>query len=456
MCYQQSSNPEDKSMRRPSRPIRSLWYGLAVLALLLVALPRAARAQQGPPNEVPGQVEVKLAQASDLPGVAATFGLDPTPLSQFGSRPIYLLRILNGSSPDNLAAGMLHDQRVIYAEPNLLFQAPEARQAYSWAVGGDAGSYVAQWAPADMNLPAAQAVTRGAGITVAVLDTGVDANHPALAGHLLPGYDFVDMDGDPSEVGVPGQDLGYGHGTHVTGLVALAAPDARILPLRVLDPQGVGNIWVLTEALAYAMNPDGNPATHDGADVINLSLSIPIESQLLRDTLQAVTCATGAGGPSSMSCLAPDGRGAVVVEAAGNSGSTTPEYPAGDSIQGAISVGASTQSDTLASFSNRGSWVNVVAPGDHILSTIPGGLYATWSGTSMAAPLVAGVAALVRAAYPALTPSQVVQRIESTADNIGGPVPHHVNAAAALQPTGGSSGGSGSSGGGGSPGGSGN
>jgi subtilisin family serine protease len=420
---------------------------VAVLALLLAAFPHAAHAQQGPPNEVAGQIEVKLAQASDLPGVAASFGLDPTPLSQFGSRPIYLLSILNGASPDNLAASMLHDNRVIYAEPNMQFQAPEARQAYSWAVGGDAGSYVAQWAPADMQLPAAQTITRGAGITVAVLDTGVDVTHPALAGHLLPGYDFVDMDSDPSEVGVAGQDLGYGHGTHVAGLVALAAPDAKILPLRVLDPQGVGNIWVLTEALAYAMNPDGNPATPDGADVINLSLSIPIESQLLRDTLQAVTCANGSHGPSDISCLAPNGHGAVVVEAAGNSGSTTPEYPAGDSIQGAISVGASTQSDTLASFSNYGSWVAVAAPGDHILSTVPGGLYATWSGTSMAAPLVAGVAALVRAANPALNPAQVVQRLVSTADNIGGPVAHHVDAAAAMRPTGGS----GSSGGSGGP-----
>ena len=118
-------------------------------------------------------------------------------------------------------------------------------------------------------------------------------------------------------------------------------------------------------------------------------------------------------------------------------------------------MGASTQSDTLASFSNYGSWVNVAAPGDHILSTVPGGLYATWSGTSMAAPLVAGVAALVRAAYPTLNPAQVVQRIESTTDNIGGLVRQHVDAAAAVAPTGtsGAPGGSGSSGGSGSPGG---
>ncbi|HWE62867.1 MAG TPA: S8 family serine peptidase [Chloroflexota bacterium] len=424
-------------MYRLERSARTLCCGLAVLAALLGVLPRASHAQPGPPTLVPGEIEVQLAQASDLPAVAAAYGLDPTPLDQFGSRSIYLLRILSSASPNDLTASMLRDIRVVYAEPNLLFQSPEARQAYSWAVGGDAGSYVAQWAPAAMQLPAAQAVTRGADVTVAVLDTGDDLTHPALAGHLLPGYDFVDMDSDPSEVGVAGQDLGFGHGTHVAGLVALAAPDAKILPLRVLDQHGVGNIWVLTEALAYAMNPDGNPTTHDGADVINLSLTIPTESRLLRDTLRAVTCTDDQPSAEDIPCLAPDGHGAVVVEAAGNSGSTNPEYPAGDSIQGAITVGASTQSATLATFSNRGSWVNVAAPGDRILSSVPGGLYATWSGTSMAAPLVAGVAALVHAAYPTLDPAKVVQRIESTADNIGGPVSHLVDAAAALRPTGG-------------------
>ncbi len=422
-------------MRRLIQFARIPWCCLAAVAMLLGALPSAPRVLADSANLVPGEIEVQLTQADDLQGVAAAFSLDPTPLDQFGSRPIYLLRILNGAAPNNLAAALLQDNRVVNAEPNLLYQEPETRQAYSWAVGGDAGSYAAQWAPATMQLAQAQTISRGAGITVAVLDTGVDLSHPALIGHLVPGYDFVDMDSDPSEVGMAGQDLGYGHGTHVAGLVALAAPEAKILPLRVLDQHGVGNIWVLTEALAYAMDPDGDPATPDGAQVINLSLTIPTESKLLRDTIKAVICADGAMESSDIPCLVPDDRGAVVVEAAGNSGSTTPEYPAGDSLQGAITVGASTQSDTLASFSNRGSWVAVAAPGDHILSSVPGGLYATWSGTSMAAPLVAGEAALVRAAFPALEPAKVVQRIEDSADDIGGSVSKRVDAAAALSYT---------------------
>lgn len=108
---------------------------------------------------------------------------------------------------------------------------------------------------------AERAVERGAygqsraGVTVAVLDTGVDPNHPAFAGRLALGFDFVDFDADPREEGVAGVHAGYGHGTHVTGLIALVAPDAKIMPVRVLDQDGVGNIWVLAEGLLYASIP---------------------------------------------------------------------------------------------------------------------------------------------------------------------------------------------------------
>ena len=122
-----------------------------------------------------------------------------------------------------------------------------------------------------INLPAAQAISKGAGVKVAVLDTGIDKTHPLFAGKLLPGRDFVDNDNDPSEVGTSGVGA-YGHGTHVAGIVLMVAPDAKIIPIRVLDQNGVGNVWTLSKALNYAANPDGNPATDDGANIINLSL----------------------------------------------------------------------------------------------------------------------------------------------------------------------------------------
>jgi subtilisin family serine protease len=408
---------------------------VGLFALSAIAVPERARASETD-DYLSAEILLKLVRASDLPAVAAEYGLDPQPLSQFGTRPIYRLRILDAVSPDDKAERLLSDPqaRILYAEPNFLGQAPEGSARVTWSVGGDSGDFVAQWAQSRIRLPEAHTVTRGAGITVAVLDTGVDAAHAGLAGRLIPGFDFVDLDSDPGEVGSHEQNPTYGHGTHVAGLVALAAPEAKILPLRVLDVDGVGNTWVLAEALSFAMDPDGNPATSDGADVINLSLTTIERSRMIKDVMKAAICndniQTQSGG--DLPCFSPTGRGAVIVAAAGNNHSSRPEYPAGEGLNGSIAVGASTQYDSIAAFSNFGSWVRVAAPGEGILSSVPGGGYGTWSGTSMATPLVAGLAALVRAQYPSLKPAKVVQRIMDKAVDIRASVRYRIDAAAAL------------------------
>jgi subtilisin family serine protease len=128
----------------------------------------------------------------------------------------------------------------------------------------------------------------------------------------------------------------------------------------------------------------------------------------------------------------PNQRGAVVVAAAGNNGSDIPEYPAAEGVPGSLAVGASTRTDTLTSFSNHGSWVQVAAPGEDILSSIPGGGYAVWSGTSMATPLAAGEAALVLAANPGFSTVDVVAHVISKTEGINGPVPKRLDVAAAL------------------------
>jgi subtilisin family serine protease len=239
------------------------------------------------------------------------------------------------------------------------------------------------------------------------------------------------MDTDPSEVG--SLSIGpYGHGTHVAGLIALAAPAAKIIPIRVLDEKGLGNTWVLAEALAYAVDPDGNPATHDGADVINLSLSTLRRTRMLKRVLERACGGDTNSGENDFPVGNPN---LVVVAAAGNGGDFTEQYPAAENVDGLIAVAASTSKDGLASFSTRGSWIAVTAPGQGITSTVPGGKYAVWSGTSMAAPFVAAEAALIHAVFPKVGNKDITNHIEDTGRRIDGPVDVRIDFLKALTTT---------------------
>lgn len=432
-------------MRRTNLRFFSLL--MIVLALLwCVAMTHDARAQSPGEEYAPSEVIVKLSPGASLAEITRDYGLSPTPLDQFGSRPIYRLRILSSSVPPPQLANRLqndHRQRLIYAEPNFLMSAPEDN-GISWSDGDSTGGAGSQWFINMIRLPEALNATRGGGVRIAVLDTGVDATHPALAGRLLNGFDFVDFDADPSEVGIHPQNPTFGHGTHVAGLVAMVAPDARIIPVRVLDINGTGNIWVLAEALAFAANPDSNPNTDDGAHVINMSLGTPRRTELLTEIVAAVTCrgndndddddedCDDGSCATDNGCLAFRQGGAVVIASAGNTGNGTRIYPAAEGVAGSLAVGASNNSDGLASFSTRGPWIRVLAPGENILSSVPGGGYGVWSGTSMAAPLVAGEAALVLAKNQGMNSAQVVERIISTAQTINTSVPRRIDAAAAV------------------------
>jgi thermitase len=404
----------------------AIWQrGLTALLLLLGCTAPAVSAQVGdasPASYSPNEVLVKLSPSANPRAIAASHRLKTpqSPADQLDIQPIYRLQIGDGATPTAKAAELMSDPMVAYAEPNYIGELPEARQRSSWVVGDGVGGSVAAWAPEALRLPEAHTLTQGADVIVAVLDTGVDSSHPALAGHLVPGYDFVDLDGDPSEVGVYGRDFAYGHGTHVAGLVALAAPEAKIMPLRTLGPDGIGTIWMQVQALRYAIS--------HGASVINLSYSFSPRSHVLDDVLAQVTCTAA----TDNDCRAKLRPGAIVAAASGNSGGNDREYPAADTLPGVLAVAASTQADTLADFSTYGPWVQVAAPGDHILSSVPGG-YGVWSGTSMASPLAAGTAALVRAAYPGLRPVEIVTRIITTAAPLAGLVRRRVDAAAALK-----------------------
>jgi subtilisin family serine protease len=367
---------------------------------------------EGPVDPLVADVIVQLRPGANVDALAATNSL--TVVDRFGQRPIWRLRVAPGASADAAITALRADPGVRFAERNIASQTPEGRNTSVWAVGGDAGVYATQWAPQALQLDAAHATSTGQGIRVAVLDTGIDTTHPALAPRIartaagdVLGRDFVDDDGDASEAGTR-TDAGFGHGTHVAGLVALAAPGARLMPVRVLDASGRGNTWVLAEALAWAIDPDGNPATDDGAHVINISLGTTQRTELLKTVTELAGCTFDDDDDDFDDPGFDDDRqrcanrfATVVAAAAGNSGSTTEEqFPAAEPVKGVLGVAASTEARRIAAFSNAGSWIGIAAPGEAVVSTVPGGGWGVWSGTSMAAPWVAGSAALVLQTLP--------------------------------------------------------
>jgi len=376
--------------------------------------------------DVPRDVVVMLQAGASAAAVAQSVGASV--VDQFGKRPIYRLRLAAGSPLDAALDALQRDARVRFAEANAVSETPESRYSVVWAYGESATGYATQWAPQALGLADAHALSTGAGVRVAVLDTGIDAAHPAFAGRLARdgtgrtlARDFVDADDDAAEAGGLG-DRGYGHGTHVAGLVLLAAPQAQLMPARVLDAQGRGNVWVLAEALMWAVDPDGDPRTDDGAHVVNISLGTSRATRLVNSAIELATCSDDDDDEAEDDYSDPgfdDDRercslhgGVVVMTAAGNDGSATElNYPAAEGAAGQLALTASTEGGRLAAFANRGPWVQLAAPGERIVSTFPGAGYAGLSGTSMATPLAAGVAALVLARQPDWKPVDVTQRL---------------------------------------------
>ena len=218
-------------------------------------------------------------------------------------------------------------------------------------------------------------------VTVAVIDTGVDLSHPDLAGRVVgPNTNTI---GAVSGCSTPASGVqdDNGHGTHVAGIIAAVpnngigiagtAPNARLMIVKALDCTGTGTTDTVAEGIDWA-------AAH-GARVISMSL--------------ADNCGVGEDPTLASAIASAAAQGIALVAAAGNEGCSEKTYPAADSH--VVAVGASTQSDTRASFSNYGSWVDLYAPGVSIWSTYPGGSYRQMSGTSMAAPHVSGAIAVL-------------------------------------------------------------
>lgn len=329
------------------------------------------------------------------------------------------------------------DPRVEYALPNYRLR--------SQAIPDDP-AYPFQWHYPLINLPQAWDTTAGdTGVIVAVVDTGILADHPDLAGQWVPGYDFVSdpasaldgdgIDADPEDTG---DRFGSGsfHGSHVGGTVAArsnngrgvagVAYGARIMPLRALGAGGAGTLYDIQQAVRFAAGLPNDSGTVPGqpADIINLSLGGAPYVQSAQDLFNEVR-----------------ELGLVVVASAGNQGSSLPSYPA--SYDGVISVSAIDAQRRLAPYSNRGMRIDLAAPGgnpgedfngdgypDGVLSTggsvAEGRLnyeYVFLVGTSMAAPHVAGVFALMKSVNPELTPQDFDVLLETgqISDDLGAP-----------------------------------
>lgn len=313
------------------------------------------------------------------------------------SRGIYLLKSTDPrfgpKKAKELANKVSRSRAVVYAEPNYTTQLSDTR-FHAWPDGTpvdngtDTSAWLSQPAATRLQLSQVHARTTGVGQKVAVLDTGVDAHHPALRGRLLAGYDYIDDDPDPADAT---SGSGAGHGTFVTGIVGLVAPDAKVLPYRVLDRDGKGNAFLVSEAIL--------DATAAGAGVINLSfgVSVKLESRVIAEAIKHARK-----------------QGALVVAAAGNDVKAKFEFPAAQSeVLGITALPASR--DEVSTFANRSNWVDVAAPGEQIVGPLPGGRFAVWAGTSMATPFVTGQVALLRQAYPGTKSDKVRERIRHSA-----------------------------------------
>lgn len=374
------------------------------------------------PEFVAGQVLLKV--APDTSVYKSAHAVNAKVLRSIGDGSIVLLEVGKGRVAETVRVLGSH-KNVLFAEPNWLrrLHAPnDPGFSYKWDLHND-GTLTdgSDSAAVDADVDWLEAYNLlGSGFsgtaTIAVIDTGIDAGHPDLDGKMIGGYDFLDNDGDPNDT--------YGHGTHVAGIV-LAETDngtgtvgtayggaIAVMPLRVCNSSGCP-----TSAIVDAINY----AADHGADVINLSLGGRFGSS---SEEQAINYAWN--------------KGLVIVASSGNDGSGKVSFPA--AFANAIAVGSTNWRDNLAPYSNKGSALDIVAPGGDMSRYHDlGGIYSTMptydvylttnysysrnydqlQGTSMASPQVAGLAGLLFAANPALSNAEVRMTIESTADDLG-------------------------------------
>ena len=390
-------------MRRPGSRLTFRAACAAALAALVCAL------AAGPAAADQGDILVKPDAGTSAPereALRADAGVrlvKPLPV-----RGIELVHPEDGDGAAALAA-LRADPAVAWAEEDQpRHAADDPLFPLQWGLQNGGGSVfgLTAVAGADIGAPAAWATTRGAGVTVAIVDSGVDAGHPDLAGRILPGLDFVDGDSSPDDAN--------GHGTHIAGTIAAAAdgtgvtgvaPEASILPLRVLDADGNG--WSSDVAVGF------DRAAASGARIVNASFGAGIISNVERAAIR--------DHPDTLFVVAAGNGGGDLV---GDDVEVNREYPCALPEPNVFCVGASAPDDTRAPFSNYGrASVDLFAPGVRIVSDYlrsapthldPG--YEVLDGTSMATAFVTGAAALVAAAKPGARAADIAAALLAGAD----------------------------------------
>jgi subtilisin family serine protease len=338
---------------------------------------------------IPGQVAVKLRANGDVNKITAKYGT--TVIDSVPGRQLFTLKVPAGSTEAGFVTSLRKDGAVTFAEVNGIALAPERQMHLAFDGGGQDAAYVNQAAYQQANLGATHTLTTGAGVIVAVLDTGATFTHPALAGKYLPGANMIDPSLPPADVPDGTHNSAVGHGTMVAGIIARLAPGAKILPVRVLNGDGIGTNMDIAKGVHYALQ--------NGARIINASFGATEISEVLKDALDEAELA-----------------GVMIVASAGNSGLEQVQFPA--SGRGGLAVGAVDADNRKADFSSYGSFVRVVAPGVGIRSTYWDGGYANWSGTSFSTPFVTAQAVLILSANPALDGDLIEEAIRGTARSV--------------------------------------
>jgi len=389
------------------------YQGILVVAAVLTAATLATSAPSVPAAHpagdfVPDELLIKFAPGVSPEPVARAVGARI--IDRIPALGVHVLKVAPGTLDATLLA-LSRNPLVEYAEVNGIATAliiPD--DPYADGVTCYNSSHhgcVSQWAWGKIQAYDAWGITTGSTeVKVAVVDTGIDSAHPDLPA-LAPGANFVN-------IGAPPED-DNGHGTHVAGTIGALTNNTTgvaglnwaisLVPVKVLDASGSGTYSAVANGITWAAD--------NGAKVINLSLGGSIPSKTLEGAVKYAWS-----------------KGAVLACAAGNSGTTQKLYPA--AYTNCIAVAATDENDQKASFSNYGKWVDVAAPGVHILSTMPDSPaylttqygysqgYDSLNGTSMATPHVAGVAGLIWTRGVCSTNTCVRERIERTADPIPG------------------------------------